>query len=161
LVLNCVCLDKLSILVLLKTSPKVLWCWWILSNFSWSLILRIIVHVLITKRVLIELYYFLYGLCPTYYHKVIGICYENISKSIAGYMRVRRGGQEGALAPPPWPAKNICFSTFFEDNSIFFGYFYRKIVFFCPPPWKILPSPGKKVCRRPWLGTGTDITNII
>jgi len=31
-------------------------------------------------------------------------------------MGVRRGGQEGALAPrpPPWLAKIVCFSTFFE-----------------------------------------------
>jgi len=36
-------------------------------------------------------------------------------------MGVRRGGQEGAL-DPPWPAKIVCFC----------------------PPWKILPSSGKK-----------------
>jgi len=37
-------------------------------------------------------------------------------------MGVRRGGQEGALAPP-WPAKIACFSTFLKENSMFLGIF--------------------------------------
>jgi len=36
-------------------------------------------------------------------------------------MGVRRGGQEGALAPPPspWPGKIVCFLTFLKENSMF------------------------------------------
>jgi len=30
------------------------------------------------------------------------------------------------------------------QNSMFLGVFFRQIVCFAPPPWKILPSPGKK-----------------
>jgi len=37
-------------------------------------------------------------------------------------MGVRRGGQEGALAPP-WPAKIVCFSTFSNENSVYLDIF--------------------------------------
>jgi len=51
-------------------------------------------------------------------------------------MGVRRGGQEGALAPP-WPAKIACFSTFLKENSMFLP-LPRK---FCPPLEKSLRTP--------------------
>jgi len=57
-------------------------------------------------------------------------------------MGVRRGGQEGALTLP-WPTKIVCFLHFVEENSIFLGVFWANSMFL-PPPWKILPSPGKK-----------------
>ena len=39
-------------------------------------------------------------------------------------MGVRRGGQEGSLAPPPpWPDKIVYFSTFLVENSMFLGIF--------------------------------------
>jgi len=47
-------------------------------------------------------------------------------------MGVRRGGQEGALAPLA------------GQYSMFFNFYERKYYDFAPPPWKILPSPGKK-----------------
>jgi len=38
--------------------------------------------------------------------------------SKAGNMGVRRGGQDGALAPP-WPTKIVRFLTFLNENSMF------------------------------------------
>jgi len=38
-------------------------------------------------------------------------------------MGVRRGGQEGALAPPPWQTKIVSFLTFLKENSMFLGIF--------------------------------------
>jgi len=38
-------------------------------------------------------------------------------------MGVRRGWQEGALAPPPCQAKIVCFSTFLNENGMFLGIF--------------------------------------
>jgi hypothetical protein len=61
---------------------------------------------------------------------------------VAKNMGVRRGGQEGALDRPPWPTKIVCFLHFFDENSIFLGVFWANSMFL--PPWKILPSPGKK-----------------
>jgi hypothetical protein len=46
-------------------------------------------------------------------------------------------GKGGNL--PPWPAKIACFSTFIKETSMFLG-----INSMFLPPWKILPSPGKK-----------------
>jgi len=45
-----------------------------------------------------------------------------------------------------WPAKIVCVSTFFEENSIFFGGFGAKSMFlppakFCPPLEKSLRTP--------------------
>jgi len=51
----------------------------------------------------------------------------------------------GTSSPPPSPAlagQNRMFSNLFVGNSIFLV-FFRQIVWF-GPPWKILPSPGKK-----------------
>jgi len=62
-------------------------------------------------------------------------------------MGVRKKGKRGHL-PPALAGYIVCFSTFLKENSMFLGIF-RQIVYFCPPPWKILPSPGKKVCGRP------------
>ncbi len=56
------------------------------------------------------------------------------------------GGKRGPLTP--LPGQNSMFFDFLEENSMFLDVF-REIVCFCPPPWKILPSPGKKVCGRP------------
>jgi len=50
-------------------------------------------------------------------------------------MDVRRGGQEGALAPPPY------------GNSMFLVIIWA-IGMFPPPLWKILPSPVK-ILRTP------------
>jgi hypothetical protein len=54
-----------------------------------------------------------------------------------GSMCVRRGGQEGALAPL-WLAKIVCFSAFFEENSMFFGGFFNANFMFLPPVEKSL-----------------------
>jgi len=45
---------------------------------------------------------------------------------------------------PTRPAKMVGLSTFLKENSMFES-FFRQIVCFCPPPWKILPSPGKSL----------------
>ena len=68
-------------------------------------------------------------------------------------MGVRNGGQEGALAPPPrpWPAKIVCFSTFFGENSIFLSVFSANSMFL-PPPGKFCP-PLEKSLRTPMLLT--------
>jgi len=41
----------------------------------------------------------------------------------------------------PWATKIVCFSNIFEKNSILYGVFWAKSMFW--PPWKILSSPGK------------------
>jgi hypothetical protein len=51
------------------------------------------------------------------------------------YLLLFTGVRRGALAPRT--AKNSMFLFFFE-------YLFRFFVCFCPPPWKILPSHGKK-----------------
>jgi len=68
--------------------------------------------------------------------------YEVLDKTMG------RGGQEGALAPPPWPAKIVCFSTFLNENSLFLGIFLREEYVFAP--LENFALPGKKVCGRPW-----------
>jgi len=68
-------------------------------------------------------------------------------------MGVRRGGQEGALTP--LADQNSMFFDFLEENSMFLG-FFRQIVCF-GPPWKILPSPGKKYADA--HGTNFEVQN--
>jgi hypothetical protein len=46
-------------------------------------------------------------------------------------MGVRMGGK-GALAHPPWPAKNIMFLDFFEKNNMFLLFLKQKVCS-CPP----------------------------
>ena len=53
-------------------------------------------------------------------------------------MGVRRGGQG-----PPLAGQNSKFFVFFLRKIVSFYMFVRQIVCFCPP-WKILPSFGKK-----------------
>jgi len=55
---------------------------------------------------------------------------------------VHRGGQQGALPPPPLAGQSSMFFDFLGENSMFLGGF-RQIVCFCPFPWKLLPSHGK------------------
>ena len=66
-----------------------------------------------------------------------------VARILRGLKHLNLGpeGKRGTLPPPPWPTKIVCFSTFFEENSIFFGTFQAN--------WKILPSPGKKSLRTP------------
>ena len=52
-------------------------------------------------------------------------------------MGVHRGGQEGALAPPPAP-------SLADQNSMFFDFLLRKVVSFWVFFRQILPSPRKK-----------------
>jgi hypothetical protein len=52
------------------------------------------------------------------------------------------GAGKGVLLPPPRPATAMFLDFFSEKNSIFFVVFKAKSRFL--PPWKILPSPGKK-----------------
>ncbi len=54
-------------------------------------------------------------------------------------MGVRRGGQEGALAPMA-DQNSMFFEFFFEENSIFLGVLGANSIF-CPPG---AASPGKK-----------------
>jgi hypothetical protein len=54
-------------------------------------------------------------------------------------MGVRRGGQEGALAP--LAGQKVCFSSFLK-KIICFRHLFRQIVCFCPRPGKF--CPGKK-----------------
>jgi len=63
-------------------------------------------------------------------------------------MGVRRGGQEGALAPPPGRAKLVCFLDFFGKNSIFFVVFKAKSRFL-PPPLENFWPPLEKSLRTP------------
>jgi hypothetical protein len=60
-----------------------------------------------------------------------------------------QGRARGGSTPPrpPWLGKIVCFLTFFREKIVTFLVMFRqKCSMFLPPepPWKILPSPGKK-----------------
>jgi len=55
-------------------------------------------------------------------------------------------GKRRLLPPPPWPGIIVCFLTINEKNSMFL------------PPWKILPSPGKKSADAHGWSLNTDLT---
>jgi len=54
--------------------------------------------------------------------KFKGSAYPEIFCGGCFTMGVRKGGQEGALAPP-WPVKIVCFLSFLKENSLFLGIF--------------------------------------
>jgi hypothetical protein len=57
-------------------------------------------------------------------------------------MAVRRGGQEGALAPSPLACLNSIYFLLFFMKMVLLKAFFSQLVRFCPPPWK-------KVCGCP------------
>jgi len=63
-------------------------------------------------------------------------------------MGIRRGGQQGALAPLG-RQKIFFFSTFLDEKSMFLGIFLANSMYL-PPPLENFALPWKKVCGSPW-----------